>query len=627
MAVVTAGVGLGASRQSGSDKQTYYKMGTSPDGADSAESFARSLTAAGCVHEDLALAEAVGSLREFYHLVQAGVPFPQDNLGNYVGYKTDHDPFQRATSAGPRTSRMMSLRLQEQAEDFGVRIFDRQEVVRLITRGRGGNKRILGVLTADRRRADGRRPALSYFACENLVLAAGGPGELYRTTVYPKGQPGLHGLALEAGLAAENLTESQFGLASIRFRWNVSGTYMQAIPRLFCTEADGRGERDFLADYFPTLRRMATAIFLKGYQWPFDPQRIENFQSSLVDLLVTTETQRGRRVFLDFRHNPVGRPGAKPFRLDNLDDEAWTYLEKAGALRQRPIDRLAHMNPLAVEIYSEHGIDLRRQPLEVAVCAQHNNGGLAVNRWWQSTVPRTFVIGEMAGTHGVKRPGGSALNAGQVGGLRAAQYIANVHPPRGQRRHPPAPPAALRRAVADMAAIFPQTGGMSGREVIGQIQDRMTASGGHVREITDARAALRQAVALWHEIRRRGFQADTAAEALAAIRARHLALTSVAYLKAIVILLEQGGGSRGSHLVLHPAGTVVHPKVRDPRTGRPLRFKKETRRLRESILRLKFDPTAPDLFRCRNVSPRRTHHEDVAFEVAWDRFRKGMIFT
>ena len=33
----------------------------------------------------------------------------------------------------------------------------------------------------------------------------------------------------------------------------------------------------------------------------------------------------------------------------------------------------------------------------------------------------------MAGTHGVKRPGGSALNAGQVGGIRAAEYIANVY--------------------------------------------------------------------------------------------------------------------------------------------------------------------------------------------------------
>jgi succinate dehydrogenase/fumarate reductase flavoprotein subunit len=77
--VVTGGLGLGASRLSGSDKQTYYKMGTSPDVADSAEEFAKTLTAAGCCHGDLALAEAIGSLPEFYHLVRAGVPFPTDS--------------------------------------------------------------------------------------------------------------------------------------------------------------------------------------------------------------------------------------------------------------------------------------------------------------------------------------------------------------------------------------------------------------------------------------------------------------------------------------------------------------------------------------------------------------------
>ncbi|MHC4155103.1 MAG: hypothetical protein ACYST6_09315 [Planctomycetota bacterium] len=47
IAVVTGGLLLGASRMSGSDKQTYYKMGTSCDMADSAEDFAKTLTAAG----------------------------------------------------------------------------------------------------------------------------------------------------------------------------------------------------------------------------------------------------------------------------------------------------------------------------------------------------------------------------------------------------------------------------------------------------------------------------------------------------------------------------------------------------------------------------------------------------
>ena len=75
LCVVTRGLGLGASRMSGSDKQTYYKMGTSPRTPDTAVDFAKTLTASGCCHGDTALVEGLCSLRSFHHLVEAGVPF------------------------------------------------------------------------------------------------------------------------------------------------------------------------------------------------------------------------------------------------------------------------------------------------------------------------------------------------------------------------------------------------------------------------------------------------------------------------------------------------------------------------------------------------------------------------
>ena len=53
---------------------------------------------------------------------------------------------------------------------------------------------------------------------------------------------------------AQNLTESQYGLASVKFRWNLSGTYQQVLPRYYSTAADGSDEREFLSDYFPTSR-------------------------------------------------------------------------------------------------------------------------------------------------------------------------------------------------------------------------------------------------------------------------------------------------------------------------------------------------------------------------------------
>jgi succinate dehydrogenase/fumarate reductase flavoprotein subunit len=622
IAVVTAGVSLGASRMSGSDKQTYYKMGTSPDVPDSAEAFAKSITAAGCCHGDLALAEAVGSLREFYHLVQAGVPFPHDSMGSYIGYKTDHDPYERATSAGPKTSKLMCECLQKQVVRYGINIYDQQEVAHLLTAG----KRIIGVVTIDKKSLNTKNFGINIFLCENLILAAGGPGELYNASVYPKNQSGIHGLAFQAGLIAENLTESQFGLASIKFRWNVSGTYMQAVPRIFSTDADGNDEREFLADYFPSTNKMATDIFLKGYQWPFDPQRIENYQSSLIDVLVFNETQKGRRVFMDFRSNPVGNSQMKPFIIEDLEEEALAYLKKTGALQKTPIERLAQMNQPAIDIYKEHGINLWKEPLEIAVCAQHNNGGFAVNHWWESAIPRTFVVGEMAGTHGVKRPGGSALNSGQVGSLRAAEFIANVY-----GAGVPSKKSAANEIKTQVSELierftgFGQSKGLKAKDVIAEIQARMTASAGHIRQINDARNALTNAIALVNRIKEEGVSISSPKDIPAAVRAEHLALASVAYLKAIVSLLEQGSGSRGSHLVLSSDGIAVHSSVLD-KNGRELRYKPENTGLRNSILRVEYAPQLPDLFRCETIAPRPIPTERKAFEPAWKDYRQGKIY-
>ncbi|MHC4191073.1 MAG: FAD-binding protein [Planctomycetota bacterium] len=623
IAVVTAGIGLGASRMSGSDKQTYYKMGTSPDVADSAEEFAKSLTAAGCCHGELALAEAIGSLREFYHLVQVGVPFPTDSRGSFIGYKTDHDPFERATSAGPKTSKYMSECLQKQLGRYGVKIHDGQEVAHLLVVGSGGSRRIVGVVTVDKKGIDKSNYAINVYLGVNIVCAAGGPGELYKTSVYPKGQLGIHGLAFKAGLIGENLTESQFGLASIKFRWNVSGTYMQAVPRIFSTDANGKDEREFLTDFLPSMSKMATNIFLKGYQWPFDPQRIENLQSSLIDILVFNETQKGRRVFMDFLHNPIGNDSMKDFDINELEPEAYEYLKKTGALQTTPIERLAHMNPLAIEIYKENGIDLYSEPLEIAVCAQHNNGGFAVDKWWQSNIPQTFVIGEMAGSHGVKRPGGSALNAGQAGGLRAAEYIVNVYgcdlPDYSDTQ------AEIDRQLSDIVTGFEQYKSSSGsdpEEVLEEIRSRMTASGGHIREFNVSQKALKEAVELYKNIQQQGLKLKDSKAIVKAIQAEHLALASVGYLKAVVELLKQGSGSRGSHLVLAQDGVEIHPDVIDRATNKPL-----NESLRNSILQIEYDESSSDLFRCKNIELRLAPIDRKAFEPAWQDYREGKIYS
>lgn len=330
---------------------------------------------------------------------------------------------------------------------------------------------------------------------------------------------------------------------------------------------------------------------------------------------------------MDFLRNPIGSESMDEFDIEDLEPEAKEYLQKAGALQKTPIERLAYMNTPAIEIYTENGIDLYSEPLEIAVCAQHNNGGFAVDKWWQSNIPHTFIIGEMAGTHGVKRPGGSALNAGQTGGLRAAQYIVNACgcdlPDYSSRKTDIE--KQLSRLIARLDT-YKNSSGLNADEVLKEIRSRMTASGGHIRELNDAQKALEQAVELYKKIQQKGFNAKNGSALIKSVQAEHLALTSVAYLKAVLELLKQGSGSRGSHLVLVKDGIEIHPDVIDKATNKPLKFKHENQSLRNSVLQVEYDESSPDLFRCETIPLRPAPTERKAFEPAWKDYREGKIY-
>ena len=380
IALLTEGVNMGTSRNTGSDKQTYYKLSLCADAQDSVYQLAENLFAGGSVNGDTALAEAAGSVRSFMKLVNLGVPFPTNRYGEYVGYKTDHDPRQRATSCGPLTSKVMTEKLEASVRQKGIPLLDGFQAVRLLVE----EGRVAGLVALDKSRLSQEDWGLAVFLCGQVVLATGGPAIAYGRTVYPPSQTGSTGLALEAGAAGCNLQEWQYGLASVQFRWNVSGTYQQVLPRYISVDGEGR-EREFLAEALGAQRALEL-VFLKGYQWPFDTQKVEG--SSLVDLLVHRETSLGRRVFLDFRRNPQGLEQG----FAALSHEAREYLERSGAGQPTPIKRLAHMNPSAIELYAAHSIDLWKEPLEIALCAQHNNGGLAVDAHWQSTLPGLYAV-------------------------------------------------------------------------------------------------------------------------------------------------------------------------------------------------------------------------------------------
>lgn len=620
--MVTDKVHAGASRNAGSDKQTYYKLTLAGGEPDSVRELAQTLFAGGSMDGDIALAEAAWSARAFLHLVESGVPFPHNEFGEFIGYKTDHDPRERATSVGPYTSKTMVERLEQRVARAGVPVLDGCRVVDLVV----ADGAIAGLLCVrvDRREQPDERFLL--LRCCNLVYATGGPAGMYADSVYPRGQWGANGAALRAGVVGKNLTEWQFGLASVHPRWNVSGSYMQALPRFVSTDAAGAGPREFLLDHLPDYGDLLNRCFLKGYQWPFDVRKAAS-GSSLVDLLVYSETRlKGRRVWLDFRENP----GGPDFRPERLSDEVRGYLDATGVLDladSTPIERLRHINLPAYEFYLQRnpGVDLATTPLEVAVCAQHNNGGLDVDHWWQSNLPGFFPVGEAAGAHGVYRPGGAALNSGQVGATRAARWIAahgtGPAPETAQFVRAAQPVAEAAAQLLRAASARARAGEDNTAATLGAITARMSRQAGAVRSAAGVREALE------HTRAQLAGYAETAAASTDSRRSvsrlfliRDVLASQLCYLAAMLDHTERGHGSRGSVLYTDPQGSL--PQVPDAAADLPsdFRFRLADPALAEVVQETRWSGHGDPTFTWRPVRP-LPPADAVAFETVWRGYR------
>lgn len=413
VAIITEGINMGTSRNTGSDKQTYYKMSVQSGETDSVDAMAKTLFNGKSVNGDTAFAEAATSLRSFMKLVNLGVPFPTNEYGEFVGYRTDHDTGKRATSAGPLTSKYMTEVLEKEVKTKNIPIFDNTIIVKILV----SDGCVCGAVGLDKTRLYDESMGFVIFIADNIVLATGGPAGLYKNSVYPPSQKGMSSLAIEAGAKCANLQEWQYGIASVDFRWNLSGTYQQVLPKYISVDESGC-EYEFLPSYFENPADAVNLVFMKGYEWPFDSRKLSG--SSMIDMLVyREEVVLGRKVYMDFRTNPSVLENG----FDCLSDEAFEYLKKSDALISTPIARLEKMNPKAIKLYRSHGIDLYNEPLRITVAAQHNNGGIAVDKNWETSIRGLYAAGEVAGTFGVYRPGGSALNSTQAGSLRAAESI------------------------------------------------------------------------------------------------------------------------------------------------------------------------------------------------------------
>ncbi|MDR2245728.1 MAG: FAD-binding protein [Treponema sp.] len=629
----------GTSRNTGSDKQTYYKVACAGAEGDSPRSMAETLFSGGAMDGDIALCEAAHSLEEFFHLVSLGVPFPHNTYGEFPGYQTDHDSRRRASSIGPYTSKAMTEALEREAFRKGIALIDKTRVIKILCTAEGGGNGENG---------GGRRAfallclgegTFTLYPAKNIIFAGGGTPGLFRRTVYPPEQFGSSGILAREGVRFANITEWQYGIGSVKFRWNLSGSYQQAIPRYLSIDEGGH-ENEFLNGYYSSTGELAAAVFRKGYQWPFSAEKTGRGGSSIIDIAVYIERRlKGRRVYLDFTRNPRGDNRIGNFDLAAIGGEARDYLSRSGALGATPLERLERLNPPALELYRSKGIDLENEYLEIDVLPQHHNGGAELNIWWETSVKHLFAVGECAGSHGARRPGGSALNAGQVGGLRAASYIAGFY-----LKNDPwfgGTAEILQRAADELAAFEGELacrvpgggdpdnnndGKKTGEkpsiaEKLRRLQDLNSGTAGILRNREETRRSLARIEALERET------LEIAEEELdTALKYREILLLSRLLHRGIGYYLDSGGLSRGSFAV---AGDAVIGKAN---TGDAVALKSQAERgfatdtaFQDKALITFFDPktkSVHSLFRPVRPIP----SGDLWFEKVWADYRTGAVF-
>ncbi len=549
IAILTEKWGGGTSNNAGSDKQTYYRLAPDSPEGDSINLMANDLFSGGCMHGDIALIESAYSLQAFYHLVSTGVPFPHDEYGRYPGFQTDHDSKGRGTSAGPLTSKMMFQNLARKIVDYNIPIFDNSQLIRLLLCKEGSNKpSVCGALVLNHDDAIRDSSGFTVFQNNAIVLATGGPGEIYNSTVYPKGQYGATGIALEAGAYAQNLMEFQFGIASTRFRWNLSGSYQQVIPRYYSEDSSGV-QYDFLNEYYPNVEDLSKAIFLKGYQWPFDTRKLSDGGSSMIDLLIYQEIHfKGRKVYMDYTRNPILESG-KEMMLSQIANLAYQYLNNSEALAETPIERLLLINKPAYDLYRKNGIRLDKEAIEIDICAQHCNGGLSASIWWESNISKLFPVGEANGTHGVYRPGGSALNSGQVGGIRAAKLISQLNLKSKIKQE-----AFLELVYRQVGDLFDKISNTDQNDIninweqeSIEIKVRMSKYGGIIRSKRGCEQGLAEAKQQFERLS--NITSLTAIDCSTLTRLLEQLRTQMLIFKNIIEYIAKGGASRGSYLI------------------------------------------------------------------------------
>jgi fumarate reductase (CoM/CoB) subunit A len=279
--------------------------------------------------------------------------------------------FRRTCFQGDRTGHEMMMALKEEVIKRDVKTMDEIMITALIMDE--SNQNVLGACGLSLKDSK-----FLIFKAKSVILGSGGAGWIYPVTSNTLQKTGDgFAAAYDAGADLLDMEQVQFHPTGM--------VHPESRKGVLVTEAV-RGEGGILLN-------SEGERFMEKY----DPRK-ELATRDVVARAIYNEIREGRGtekggVYLDVTHLPA----------EVIEEKLETMLAQ----------------------FLDVGVDIRKEPMEVAPTAHHFMGGVRINENGESTVGNLFAAGEVTGgVHGANRLGGNALADTQVFGKRAGESAA-----------------------------------------------------------------------------------------------------------------------------------------------------------------------------------------------------------